>query len=298
METEQLTNTATSETQSTEPVVEEKSAVDQEPQDAPQEIVTEEAPVENSSNEQNVEGKEQVEDKPSYEDLQSKLRQYEVKEEEDRMIREQLGISDVDSRTFGYMNIDQQIVNEGKQVYLQLCNEFGIDANPDKIDASVEALKQSDPAKAYEFQRRFEQLGSEVEYKRGAVRQQNAMYEVGKFSNDYKDLLNASPAVSNVVREYIDAYGLQSGDIYNQLKSVVDVIMPVFQEAFNAGKQYALQDKAKKDTSPVSGGVATQTSPTYSSSHIFTRDEIGRMSTDEFAKYEKQIAQQMREGKI
>ena len=56
------------------------------------------------------------------------------------------------------MNIDQQIVNEGKQVYLRLCNEYGIDANPANIDKSIEELKQTDPAKAYEFQRKFEKL--------------------------------------------------------------------------------------------------------------------------------------------
>ena len=42
------------------------------------------------------------------------------------------------------MNMDQQIVNEGKQVYLRLCNEYGIDANPSKIDASVAELKAKD----------------------------------------------------------------------------------------------------------------------------------------------------------
>ena len=46
------------------------------------------------------------------------------------------------------MNIDQQIVNEGKQVYLRLCNEYGIDANPEKLDASVKELMAKDPAKA------------------------------------------------------------------------------------------------------------------------------------------------------
>ena len=86
---------------------------------------------------------------PTAEELKAKLREYEVREEEDRALREKLGLKDVDQATYNYMNLDQQIVNEGKQVYLRLCNEYGIDANPDKIDASVEALKQSDPAKAY-----------------------------------------------------------------------------------------------------------------------------------------------------
>ena len=234
---------------------------------------------------------------PTIEELQAKLKEYEVRDEEDRMIREQLGLEDVDSRTYDFMNIDQQIVNEGKQVYLRLCNEYGIDANPNKIDASVEELKKTDPAKAYEFQRRFEQLGQEVEYKRGMVQQQNSMYEVNKFSNDYGQILNASPALTNIMTQYIENYGGTSG-VYQQLQNVLNTIMPAYQEAFNAGRQFALQDKAKKDTSGVSGGVATANTQTYTSGNVFTREQIAKMSDAEFAKYEKEIERQMIEGKI
>lgn len=234
---------------------------------------------------------------PTVEELQAKLKEYEVRDEEDRMIREQLGLEDVDSRTYDFMNIDQQIVNEGKQVYLRLCNEYGIDANPNKIDASVEELKKTDPAKAYEFQRRFEQLGQEVEYKRGMVQQQNSMYEVNKFSNDYGQILNASPALTNIMTQYIENYGGTSG-VYQQLQNVLNTIMPAYQEAFNAGRQFALQDKAKKDTSGVSGGVATANTQTYTSGNVFTREQIAKMSDAEFAKYEKEIERQMIEGKI
>ena len=78
------------------------------------------------------EGKEQEggDKQPTIEELQAKISQYELREEEDKMLRERLGIQDVDQQTYNYMNIDQQIVNEGKQVYLRLCNEYGIDANP------------------------------------------------------------------------------------------------------------------------------------------------------------------------
>lgn len=244
------------------------------------------------------EGEQNTEQKqPTIEELQAKLKEYEVRDEEDRMIREQLGLEDVDSRTYDFMNIDQQIVNEGKQVYLRLCNEYGIDANPNKIDASVEELKKTDPAKAYEFQRRFEQLGQEVEYKRGMIQQQNSMYEVNKFSNDYGQILNASPALTNIMTQYIENYGGTSG-VYQQLQNVLNTIMPAYQEAFNAGRQFALQDKAKKDTSGVSGGVATANTQTYTSGNVFTREQIAKMSDAEFAKYEKEIERQMIEGKI
>ena len=263
----------------------------------------EQPPVENSNEGEQVEDGEgqKVDDQPAQptiEELQSKLKEYEVREEEDRLLREQLGLKDLDSQTYNYMNIDQQIVNEGKQVYLRLCNEYGVDANPDKIDASVEQLKQSDPAKAYEFQRRFEQLGQEVEYKRHAVQQQNAVYEISKFEQDYSQLLNAAPALNNIMAQYVQAYGANTPNMYGQLKNIMDIVLPAYQEAFNAGKQYALQDKAKKDTSGVQGGIATANTQTYTPDTVFTRSQIARMSSDEFAKYEKQIQQQMLEGKI
>ena len=297
---EDVTTTVANETQTTPVVAEENTVANQEPQVATQENI-ESTPVENSnedavSEEQKPAGEEQKQ--PTIEELQSKLKQYEVREEEERLLREQLGLNDVDSQTYNYMNIDQQIVNEGKQVYLRLCNEFGVDANPEKIDASVEELKKSDPAKAYEFQRRFEQLGQEVEYKRHAVQQQNAVYEINKFEQDYSQLLQAAPALNNIMAQYVQAYGGNTSNMYGQLKSVMDIILPAYQEAFNAGKQYALQDKAKKDTSGVQGGVAVANTQTYTPSTIFTREQIARMSSDEFAKYEKQIQQQMIEGKI
>ena len=237
---------------------------------------------------------------PTAEELKAKLREYEVREEEDRVLREKLGLKDVDQATYNYMNLDQQIVNEGKQVYLRLCNEYGIDANPEKIDASVEALKQSDPAKAYEFQRKFESLGNEVTYRRQAVQQQNTYYEVQKFERDYNDIIQASPALNNVLTQYVQTYNpMQGGDVYGQLKGVVDILMPCYQEAFEAGKRFALGDKAKRDTTPVQGGVAAGGGTnTYVAGTTFTREQIRNMSPAEFAKNEVAIKQAMIEGKI
>lgn len=301
---EEVTNTAVTETQTAAPAAEENVGTSQEPQVNQQETV--EQPAENSTQEevngeqtqtQTTEDGEQQK-QPTVEELQAKLNEYQVREEEDRMIREQLGIQDIDPQTYNYMNLDQQIVNEGKQVYLRLCNEFGIDANPNKIDASIEELKKTDPAKAYEFQRRFEGLSNEVMNKRNAVQQQNAYYEVNKFEQEYSPILHSSPALYNIMSQYVQNYG-NTGNMYGQLKNVMDTIMPAYQEAFNAGRQYALEEKAKKDTSQVSGGIATDNTQTYNGNGVvFTRDQIRKMSTDEFAKYEKEIMRQMREGKI
>ena len=297
---EEITTTAASETQSVITAPEENTTVSQDPQVTTQETTDETNPVENGNEqieENNTQTTESTEQQPTVEQLQARIKEYEVKEEEDRKLRETLGIQDVDQQTFNLMNIDQQIVNVGKQQYLRLCNEYGIDADPSKIDASVKALKESDPAKGYEFERRFEQLGNEVTSKRHEVQRQNAIYEVSKFQNDYNQILNASPALTNVMAQYVQSYG-DTPNMYGQLHNVMDIILPVYQEAYNAGKQFALQDKAKNDTSAVQGGVATQNTSSYTSGQYFTRDQIKHMSPEEFAKHEAAIMQQMREGKI
>jgi hypothetical protein len=297
---EEITTTAASETQSVITAPEENTTVSQDPQVTTQEATDETNAVENG-NEQVEENKtettESTEQQPTVEQLQARIKEYEVKEEEDRKLRETLGIQDIDQQTFNLINIDQQIVNVGKQQYLRLCNEYGIDADPSKIDASIKALKESDPAKGYEFERRFEQLGNEVTSKRHEVQRQNAIYEVSKFQNDFNQILNASPALTNVMAQYVQSYG-DTPNMYGQLNNVMNIILPVYQEAYNAGKQYALQDRAKNDTSAVQGGVATQNTSSYTSGQYFTRDQIKRMSPEEFAKHEAAIMQQMREGKI
>ena len=103
---------------------------------------------------------------------------------------------------------------------------------------TVEELKKTDPAKAYEFQRRFEGLSNEVMNKRNAVQQQNAYYEVNKFEQEYSPILHSSPALYNIMSQYVQNYG-NTGNMYGQLKNVLDTIMPAYQEAFNAGRQYA-----------------------------------------------------------
>lgn len=240
---------------------------------------------------------EDIKPTQSVEELQAKIQQYELRDEEDRLLRERLGIQDVDQQTYNLMNIDQQIVNQGKQVYLRLCNEYGVDANPEKLDNSVKELMAKDPAKAYEFQRKFDNLSNEVVYRRQEIQQENAVYEANKFENEYKQLLDASPAISNIMQQYVQSYGTM-GNVYNNLKNVMDVIMPAYQEAFNAGRMYGMSAKAKSDTSQVQGGVATAQTNAYQPGQVFTREQIRRMSPEEFAKNENFIRQQMLEGKI
>lgn len=298
---EEITNTTVTETPGEQAPTEENNQQIQTPETNQE---TEQPQGENSNSE--VQGQEQQVQQeqgeqpspgPTLEELQAEVNQYKLREEEDRMLRERLGLGDVDQQTYNYINMDQQVVNEGKQVYLKLCNDYGINADPDKLDASVQELMKTDPAKAYEFQRKFDMLSEDVINKRQEIQTQNAVYEVNKFEQEYKPILNASPALMNIMQQYVQNYG-NSGNVYAQLKGVMDIVMPAYQEAFNAGRMYGMSNKAKTDTTPVQGGVAAANSSSYQPGQVFTRDQIKRMSPEEFAKNEKFIQQQMLEGKI
>ena len=294
---EEITQVEATETQPTQEVVEENKQVSTGGDDA--EVADETLTKGNEGDEVKTNTVEEPKQEPTVDELKTRLQEYEVREEEDRLLRQKLGLpEDMDSRAYDYMNIEQQIINDGKNRYLRLCTEYGVNADPNNIDKSIEALKASDPAKGYEFIRRLEELGQEVGYKRQAINQQVSNYEISKFATEYNTLLQASPALNNIVNTYVQTYG-GSGNMYNQLTSVMDIVMPAYQEAFEAGKRYALSDQARKDTSEVQGGVATSpTTTSYTSGDTFTRAQISKMSSDDFAKYEKVIRQQMLEGKI
>jgi hypothetical protein len=294
---EEITQVEATETQATQEVVEENKQISTGGDNA--EVADGNLTKGNEGDEVKTNTVEEQKYEPTVDELKTRLQEYEVREEEDRLLRQKLGLpEDMDSRAYDYMNIEQQIINDGKNRYLRLCTEYGVDADPRNIDKSIEALKASDPAKGYEFIRRLEGLGQEVGYKRQAINQQVSSYEINKFATEYNTLLQASPALNNIVNTYVQTYG-GSGNMYNQLTSVMDIVMPAYQEAFEAGKRYALSDQARKDTSEVQGGVATSpTTASYTSGDTFTRAQISKMSSDDFAKYEKTIRQQMLEGKI
>ena len=70
-------------------------------------------------------------------------------------------------------------------------------------------------------------------------------------------------------------------------------------EAFEEGQRRALMEKAKKDTSSLSGGASVNSSQaTYSSDHQFTRSEIKSMSLSDYSKNEQRILEQMKQGLI
>jgi len=235
----------------------------------------------------------------SVEELQTKVKEYEVREEEQRLLRERLNIpEEVDDTSFDLMTIDGQIVNKGKVAYFNLCNEYGINADPNSVAKSLEDLKQKDPAKGYEFERRIELLNRDVTAQRSQVTEQQYQYSVGKFVEQHKDIIQSSPVIHGLVSDYVQGNYGKSENIYGELNELISIASAVMREGIEIGQKYALQSKAKSDTSGVEGGLATAITSTHTSGKIFTRGEIDRMSLAEYTKYEPQIKEQASKGLI
>ena len=292
----QVDNTAESNT-STEEIVENNNADAQPEGQGEQEQSIEQQ----EGGEASADAQEQTDTNkaPTVEELQAKLDEYKVRDEEDKLLKEKLGIQeDVDSQTLSYINLEQQVINQANTQYLGLCNEYGVDADPNKFEISLKSLEESDPRKYYEFVSKYNTLNNVVSTKRQEITKQAEYNDVGKFAKQYEPLLESSPALTTVFTKYISNMQGQ-GNMYSNLNEVMSLLLPVYEEAFNIGKTQALKGKAKQDTSVVSGGIATTVNPSHQDGeHIFTRDEIKRLSYDDYSKNEKTIMRQMREGKI
>jgi len=231
-------------------------------------------------------------------DEYKKLKEYELIEAERQALQERLGLQDVNPQDFNYQTLDQQVINSGQQELLRLCNEYGVSANPNEFEASINKLKETNPQKGYELERKVEVLMGNLNNKRQQIANQVSQSQIQRFAQENNQLLNASPVLNRILTEYAQA---NAGDpnIYQNLNTINEYLCDVYREALEYGQRMASLKEAKADTSKVQGGIVTAPQSGYSGEpHIFTRAELKTMSPDEFAKNEKVIEEQMKKGLI
>lgn len=234
------------------------------------------------------------------ETLKAKLKEYELQDAELNQLKQRLGIDNVDYGTAQLAQTSDIIRNTAQQEYIKLCNEYGVDYIPEKLDASAKLLQERDPKAFYEFQLKLDRLYGTTQSKLQEVQHYTVQRDVNSFWNDNKLLLDASPVLNAIMSEYVSNTAPQY--INRQvLDGYMDRAKQIYAEAFQAGMQ-AGQSKAQLDPNKIlNSSTITQQSTTYpmeGSSHVFTRQEIANMSLDEFAKHEKAIQAQMIAGKI
>lgn len=240
-----------------------------------------------------TEDKKPVESKPEVSDeIQKKLdrlAEYEVKEKELSDLKDRLGVKDTvqDNQVFSAQQQLAIVENQAQQEYIRLCNQYGVDYRPDKIDASGKELLEKDPKAFYELRYQLEGLNNQIEAKRNEVnafvtqRELNAAYERNK------QVFEASPAISRVVKEYVDA-GASPADIDGIVRSGLSIA----QEAYEMGRQAALNEKAKVDPAKVlnNNTISQQSQSTpVVENKPFTLEDIKNMDAATYKAHKAEI---------
>lgn len=240
-----------------------------------------------------TEDKNTVESKPEVSDeIQKKLdrlAEYEVKEKELSDLKDRLGVKDTvqDNQVFSAQQQLAIVENQAQQEYIRLCNKYGVDYRPDKIDASGKELLEKDPKAFYELRYQLEGLNNQIEAKRHEVetfvqqRELNAAYERNK------QVFEASPAISRVVKEYVDA-GASPADIDGIVRSGLSIA----QEAYEMGRQAALNEKAKVDPAKVlnNNTISQQAQSTpIVENKTFTLEDVANMDIETYKAHQKEI---------
>lgn len=234
-----------------------------------------------------------------YDKLVARLKEYELQDAEVDQLKQRLGVDNVDYSKAQITNAYDLIDNQAHQEYLKICNKFGVDYRPEYIEESAKKLEETNPKAYWELRANLDRLQATVNSKKTEVRNFEVAREVNSFYRDYEPILNASPVINSIVQEYISTtpqqyISRQSLDVF------MDRTKQIYAEAYNAGMQMAQTQKTNDPKNVLNTSVMSNQSSAYplNSEHRYTRDEIARMSTAEFAKHEKAIMAQMVKGLI
>lgn len=240
-----------------------------------------------------TEDKNAVESKPEVSDeIQKKLdrlAEYEVKEKELSDLKDRLGVKETiqDNQIFSAQQQLAIVENQAQQEYIRLCNQYGVDYRPDKIDASGKELLEKDPQKFYELRYKLEGLNNQIEAKRQEVETFVQQREFNAAFERNKQVFDASPAISRVVKEYIDA-GATPADIDGIVRSGLSIA----QEAYEMGRQAALNEKAKVDPAKVlnNNTISQQSQSTpVVENKPFTLEDIKNMDAATYKAHKAEI---------
>lgn len=241
-----------------------------------------------------TEDKSSVEGEPKVSDeIQKKLdrlAEYEVKEKELTDLKGRLGINDnvPDTQVFSAQQQLAIVENQAQQEYIRLCNEYGVDYRPDKIDASGKELLEKDPQRFYELRYKLEGLNNQIEAKRNEV---NNFVQQREFALAYeknKQVLEASPAISRAVKRYVDSGTIDARDV----DEIVSVGLDIAKEAFEMGRQAALNEKAQvKPAQVLNNNTISQQSQSTppASDKTFTLEDIANMDVETYKAHQKEI---------
>jgi hypothetical protein len=270
-----------------------------------EENITPETSTENGGDDNNKEVKPEeppVDQEPTVDraTLEAKLREYELKEQEANELRDRLGIED--DGNFHLDSLEASLDNQFNRQWIMLCNKYGVDHTEAGAQTSLKELEQRDVRAYYEFKEAGKELLSQTEAQRGQIRATRISSSVSEFVKENETILQASPVVNNLISNYLQTNAETLVNPKEQLNDLMSAIKMIYAEAVEVGKRSVKLGEAINDKSGVNGSssVATANTSSYdmSSTPVITREQIRKMSTEEFDKNYKLIEKLYREGKI
>lgn len=226
-----------------------------------------------------------------------KLKEYEVKEQELNELRNRLGGNQPKDNVIFNAQRELAIVeNQAQQDYIRLCNEYGVDYRPDKIDKSALELQEKDPKAFYDLKYRLNELNNQVELKREQVNTFIANRDLSMAYERNRQAIQTSPAIQQVLNMYSQSAQLTGDDI----DSIVNSSLLIAKEAYEMGRQAAMQAKQNVNPSQILNNniIAQHTSTPTDNPTTLTLDDVAKMDIQTYAKNEALIDRLFAEGKL
>lgn len=241
-------------------------------------------------------GKDQLIPSDEIQKKLDKLAEYEVKEKEVEELRNRLGVKDnQDDLIFNAQRQMAIIENQAQQEYIKLCNQYGVDYRPEMIDKSAEELKAKDPQAFFDLKYKLLDLTNGLNAKKTEIENFIATRDISLAMEKNKTVFEASPAIRNVIQELVKEGGVDGAQIDN----IVKYGLSVAQEAFEMGRQAAMQGNHKTTPAEIlNNNVITQQTSSIPTAPEFTLKDVEKMDLKTYAKNKNLIDKLYAEGRL
>lgn len=246
--------------------------------------------------------KEDVETKDNNpEDLQRRLKEYELKEDEIRQLASKVGVDNVENVNVFKAQTQMDILNNQiMQEYINLCSQYGVDYRPEKIDESSKKLFEEDRNKYYDLQYKLGQLDQIANAKRQEI--SNYIYNTQLQSSlaKYKQVLDSSPAINEALNSFMQY--VPHKNPAQSIQGFMNLAAPLYKEAFEYGKLYAQQQAIEVKNTPEmslnNNSIVQGSDIPIPNTGPLTLDDIAKMDSKTFQKNLGLIEKLRAEGRL
>lgn len=240
--------------------------------------------------------------KEDIEILKKQLEEYRLKEEEVKQLSNRLGTNNFQDMQIFEANKQLDIIdNQAQQAYINLCNQYGVDYRPDKIEASANELMSKDPKAYYDLNYKLNQLDNVVNQQRNEIQNFVRRREIELSAQKYNKILQASPVLRQQLTGYLDK--VNPANPSKDIDTFMQMAQAIQAEAFEYGKLFAQQEQKKIETSPENvlnnnSIVQGSNGGTTFGNKPLTMADIEKMDLATYSKYAKEIDKLRSEGRL